>query len=603
MIRVLGFLVICAGVGYGCLWAGERGAAYYEALLAERLRAGLAATSLDWVEPRIDGLRVELHGHAPDIYANELALATARSVLPMVEVIDYSSAELAPPEPRRPVAVELHREGGRLTLTGRMHAPATRARLIRAIEAEAPGLALESFLGLDAARPEPPLGAEIRVAALAVARLHNARVQLAPGRVQIAGTLANPEGRTTLTEAFLARAGQEVKLELDLVDPPRVITPFRFRATKSGDDSIAILDCAARSADEAGFIADLLVRRGLADHPGDCPSGLGGPRGDWPGAIAAGLAALARIPAGDLAIDDRWIRLTGRAPTRKADLDAAMALLRAHLPERFEARAARSPGADAGTVAPYWLRLERGPERIVVAGRVQGEAAAHTLETLAAAEFPGHAIASGVTAGSGSAPPGWQAARRAAIAALGRLKRGRIRLSAGRLDLDGALADPAAAGRLHRALERRLPEWRISTAIEIDLPAQVAALPVSATRCAHLLNRLVQLRPIGFAPGSAVIEDADSWVLDRLAGILRRCPEAVIEIGGHTDSQGSAGFNMRLSRARAEAVLEALLGRGIPLANLLAEGYGETEPIASNRRAAGRERNRRIAFRAMEAKR
>jgi OmpA-OmpF porin, OOP family len=70
-----------------------------------------------------------------------------------------------------------------------------------------------------------------------------------------------------------------------------------------------------------------------------------------------------------------------------------------------------------------------------------------------------------------------------------------------------------------------------------------------------------------------------------------------MEIGGHTDSQGSEGMNERLSQERADAVLNAIMARRVLTSNLTAKGYGEAKPIADNGTEAGREANRRIEFR------
>ena len=69
-----------------------------------------------------------------------------------------------------------------------------------------------------------------------------------------------------------------------------------------------------------------------------------------------------------------------------------------------------------------------------------------------------------------------------------------------------------------------------------------------------------------------------------------------MEIGGHTDSQGSEGGNQALSQARAEAVLLALQGRRVDVSGMTATGYGEAQPIADNQTEEGREANRRIEF-------
>jgi OOP family OmpA-OmpF porin len=86
-------------------------------------------------------------------------------------------------------------------------------------------------------------------------------------------------------------------------------------------------------------------------------------------------------------------------------------------------------------------------------------------------------------------------------------------------------------------------------------------------------------------------------VLDRIAEVLPDCRHVRMEIAGHTDSQGRDEMNLNLSQSRANAVLNGLLARNVLVSNLTAQGYGETQPIASNETESGREQNRRIEFR------
>jgi outer membrane protein OmpA-like peptidoglycan-associated protein len=76
-------------------------------------------------------------------------------------------------------------------------------------------------------------------------------------------------------------------------------------------------------------------------------------------------------------------------------------------------------------------------------------------------------------------------------------------------------------------------------------------------------------------------------------------PNAVIEIGSHTDSTGTDDYNIRLSQRRSESVVKYLIDKGIPETRLLAKGYGESMPIDPNSNPdgsdnpAGRQLNRR----------
>jgi outer membrane protein OmpA-like peptidoglycan-associated protein len=77
---------------------------------------------------------------------------------------------------------------------------------------------------------------------------------------------------------------------------------------------------------------------------------------------------------------------------------------------------------------------------------------------------------------------------------------------------------------------------------------------------------------------------------------MRKNPRMVVEIGGHTDSEGSDTYNQTLSQNRAGSVRQYLIQAGIPAAQVTAKGYGETVPVADNTTEAGRALNRRTEF-------
>ncbi|MFN2259839.1 MAG: OmpA family protein [Parasphingopyxis sp.] len=103
-------------------------------------------------------------------------------------------------------------------------------------------------------------------------------------------------------------------------------------------------------------------------------------------------------------------------------------------------------------------------------------------------------------------------------------------------------------------------------------------------------------------PGSVAEFDVDSSslrpefraTLDDIAETLNSYPETYIDIYGHTDSDGSDAYNLSLSERRAQAVADYLVSRGVSRARIETRGFGESQPIASNATAAGKQQNRRV---------
>ncbi len=114
------------------------------------------------------------------------------------------------------------------------------------------------------------------------------------------------------------------------------------------------------------------------------------------------------------------------------------------------------------------------------------------------------------------------------------------------------------------------------------------------------VGKKVILNNILFETGKSVLTPSSSAELDRLVGILQENANMRIEISGHTDNTGSESLNFRLSEARAKAVVDYLVKKGIVQSRLEFKGYGPQQPIADNATAAGRLQNRRVEFKILE---
>ncbi|MBL4671515.1 MAG: OmpA family protein [Arenicella sp.] len=122
------------------------------------------------------------------------------------------------------------------------------------------------------------------------------------------------------------------------------------------------------------------------------------------------------------------------------------------------------------------------------------------------------------------------------------------------------------------------------------------SLAVAPPPCDEQINELLSRRPINFASGRAVINDKSFELLENIKSATLGCPYANFEVSGHTDSTGKLNFNMKLSKQRAQAVIDHLADSGLDTTRFTATGYGPRRPIADNNTNDGRALNRRIEF-------
>ena len=145
----------------------------------------------------------------------------------------------------------------------------------------------------------------------------------------------------------------------------------------------------------------------------------------------------------------------------------------------------------------------------------------------------------------------------------------------------GAVVGGAAGAVIGRRMDRQASE------LENSLPAAE-------------VERVGEGIAVTFESGVLYPFDSDQILpagrenLRQLANSLRNYPETEVLIVGHTDSQGSDDYNMRLSYRRAEAARAYLASQGVTSARIRVEGRGETEPVADNSTESGRAQNRRV---------
>lgn len=110
------------------------------------------------------------------------------------------------------------------------------------------------------------------------------------------------------------------------------------------------------------------------------------------------------------------------------------------------------------------------------------------------------------------------------------------------------------------------------------------------------VGAIVRLNHIYFDFDKTTLQEVSFHELDKVVEFLSSNANVEIEIAGHTDSKGADDYNEQLSQGRAQAVVDYLISQGINIDRLIAKGYGETKPVASNDTDEGRAENRRVEF-------
>ncbi len=164
----------------------------------------------------------------------------------------------------------------------------------------------------------------------------------------------------------------------------------------------------------------------------------------------------------------------------------------------------------------------------------------------------------------------------------------------------GALLGRAIGGDSRGAVIGGIIGAGIGGAIGDDLDRQEAALRQqmggSGVAIVNTGSQLIVTLPeaITFPVDSAQLRTSFIGSLNALARNLQQYPNTTIRIVGHTDSTGAASYNQQLSERRARSVRAVLVNAGVPGSRLRAIGEGESNPVASNATAAGRQQNRRV---------
>lgn len=569
------------------------------------LASAMQKAENDWVKFDVDGLQVTLSGRAPDEAARFNAISVAGQVVDATMVID--AMEVAPgttiaaPE----FSVEILRNVDGISLIGLIPTATDREEVLERIGKIAGAGTVTDLLEV-ADYPMPDGWEEaLEYALSALEQLPRSKVSVSHDRVAITAITEDAQTKRRLETELTRAAPGTIIAALDINAPRPVIAPFTVRFLK--DENGARFDaCAADTAAARNRILAAASAAGMSAKV-DCPIGLGAPSLDWADAVVAGIAAVDRMGGGKLTISNADVSLVANDTLPQPVFDREVGELERALPDIFALTAVLpdpvqvdGTGEDGTDGAPEFVATRSPEGEVQLRGRIADERSRGTVESFAHARF-GIANTYGATRLDADLPQGWVLRVLAGLDALSYLHNGAVIVQPEFVSVRGDTGNLEANAEIARVFSERLgagSNYSIDVTY-VEALDPVAGLP-TPEECVASLNAVLTASKITFAPGSTTIEGEALDTVDRLVEILRDCRTVQMEIGGHTDSQGRESMNERLSQARANAVLEAIMARRVLTANLSARGYGESQPIADNDTEEGREANRRIEFTLLE---
>jgi OOP family OmpA-OmpF porin len=258
-------------------------------------------------------------------------------------------------------------------------------------------------------------------------------------------------------------------------------------------------------------------------------------------------------------------------------------------------------GLSAGSSSPVWasetepydLTLALTPKAMELKGDVPDDTAKAAIVEAASKAFPDLPLT--IVLGERSdAPAGFAAATLRAMDLLTNLAEGEATIGNDQVVFSGAAYHQDAKSELDQALTKGWPAGYRASATSVA--AGPSGPSIGAVACERGLKDVLGDKAIEFEAGRADIAGSSRSLLDRVAYETLRCPDALIAVAGHTDSDGTDEKNYGLSLDRARTVVDLLVADGIAVERFTALGYGESRPLASNATEAGKARNRRIEF-------
>ena len=245
----------------------------------------------------------------------------------------------------------------------------------------------------------------------------------------------------------------------------------------------------------------------------------------------------------------------------------------------FRLLALAAGGAQAQSEAP-----------VVVSGTVADEASKAALLERLRTLYGASRVVDQLAVGTVSTPVNWNDyVQRLLGPNLKLIKGGQLKVDGNNVSLRGDVESEEQRQKIAGDIAASLnPTYTVNNGLRVAVSQQ------------SVLDEALANRIIEFESGKAALTPAGMAVLDHMAAAMLKLKGVKVEVIGHTDNSGSRASNLSLSQARAEAVKAYVVSHGVAEDSVAVSGEGPDRPVADNRTAEGKARNRRIEFKVVQ---
>lgn len=571
-------------------------AIFIETISKNQLKSALEKAEYSWAKIDPDGLQLFIHGNAPTDSERIGAIEVARSIVAPKRLIDNIFVEDRTNTKQKVLNLKILKSMDRVLIIGTFP---TEFGPFEFEEILKKRLSPSDDYDIIADQTElvPPVNWEA-ITLYAVSLLDIIKI----GKIETDGNQLLFEGiasdnryKGNLKEYIKSRAPPNLPVEISLHQPRELISPFTFQVEiKNG--LLKYSNCVVGDEKSKGQIIKM-AKKLDAMALEECLVGLGEPSPQWTKALEKAFSISAQLVNAKVIFDNLNVSIILDHSFSKKEYSEIITSISNTFPPEFVLSLVKLSNDDNNNLSSNKVVATLSPEGLVkIVGPVSESFDEALIANFAKARF-GSEQASTSLYNVASLPTGWGFRIIAGLEGLHELKNGILEITPNLIEIKGTTQQQFSSAKITKIIGDKIG-YNQRLSIEIDYVARPEPVDNSLTarQCVDKINNVLQSRKINFEPSSDRVDLTGQKILDDIAKILFNCSDIILEIGGHTDSQGREQMNLSLSQARANAVLFELQRRRILTKNIVAKGYGETRPIASNVTEQGREQNRRIEF-------